>query len=487
MIKAKVKKHASLILLLSLTVLTKQVYGIETFTDVKEGTWYYNDVMKAKKNNIINGYEDNTFKPNNKVKKIEAVKIALESRGSFEIYGIKEKNWYDKYLIRGNGLGIELKEEDINDFATRQDVAEYIVRANYNQLDDNLDSIKDEVYDTDNKYILQLFKKGVIKGSEKIDGKTKTNPNNSVTRAEIAAMVNRSVDIKYLNNFKEERKKEANKIQEQMQKEQEKEVEKKKNNKSISMYNDLMKNKVIIPKTVQEYKAEIIDMISNKEFKRAIRLGPNASKDILDSEVKNITTAFKEVYNEYPEYGSYVNRIACNKTNSREGDVELNIFLVSTMKTENNIDKEQMIEDFEKEAEKLVNNLIKDGKINNDNSEYEKAKVLYNWVVDNTHYGKETYLESYTGYGQLIKKEAVCQGFVSSYNYLLRKVGIKDVKGVAGISKSNGRQDKHIWTKAILDGKEVIIDPTFGNTGGNREAYFDIPQERVNQLYGKPT
>ncbi|MEG1311599.1 MAG: N-acetylmuramoyl-L-alanine amidase [Romboutsia sp.] len=49
--------------------------GQENFTDVNESDWYYNDVCIGINAGYINGYEDNTFKPNQQISREEACKI----------------------------------------------------------------------------------------------------------------------------------------------------------------------------------------------------------------------------------------------------------------------------------------------------------------------------------------------------------------------------------------------------------------------------
>ncbi|MFR9296632.1 MAG: S-layer homology domain-containing protein, partial [Aedoeadaptatus pacaensis] len=53
----------------------KKQTAANPFTDVKEGEWYANAVVWAAKNKIVMGYEDNTFKPNQKVTREEMAGI----------------------------------------------------------------------------------------------------------------------------------------------------------------------------------------------------------------------------------------------------------------------------------------------------------------------------------------------------------------------------------------------------------------------------
>ena len=69
------KKTIAVILLLILTIsFTVETYA---FNDIYYGEWYYNNIIYLQKQHIIDGYEDNTFRPNNYVSKAEALKMLL--------------------------------------------------------------------------------------------------------------------------------------------------------------------------------------------------------------------------------------------------------------------------------------------------------------------------------------------------------------------------------------------------------------------------
>lgn len=48
------------------------------FRDVYTGDWYYDAICTAKKRQIVAGYEDNRFKPNQQVLLVEGLKMAIE-------------------------------------------------------------------------------------------------------------------------------------------------------------------------------------------------------------------------------------------------------------------------------------------------------------------------------------------------------------------------------------------------------------------------
>ena len=63
-------------------------------------------------------------------------------------------------------------------------------------------------------------------------------------------------------------------------------------------------------------------------------------------------------------------------------------------------------------------------------SDLEKAIVLHDYLAVNCEYDYENYLAnkipdaSYTAYGVLVNRTAVCQGYALAYKYLLNQTGI---------------------------------------------------------------
>lgn len=77
-------------------------YG-ESFVDVSAKSWYANTIAYAKQMNLIDGYEDGTFKPNNSITRAEAAKILAEAAGlTSENTGtfpdVAEGRWYTEYV-----------------------------------------------------------------------------------------------------------------------------------------------------------------------------------------------------------------------------------------------------------------------------------------------------------------------------------------------------------------------------------------------------
>ena len=92
-------------------------------------------------------------------------------------------------------------------------------------------------------------------------------------------------------------------------------------------------------------------------------------------------------------------------------------------------------------------------------SEYEKARVYYDWICQNCAYDYSAGDSSlsHIPYALFHDGTAVCDGYTGAYNLLLKLEGIS----CRGLSNAS-----HIWTVATLDGTDYHIDTTWGDSSG---------------------
>lgn len=111
------------------------------------------------------------------------------------------------------------------------------------------------------------------------------------------------------------------------------------------------------------------------------------------------------------------------------------------------------------------------GKITEDMSEYDKAKVYFEWICDNCRYD-HTYADmSHTGYRLFHEGIAVCDGYTAAYNLLLK---------LEDISCGTSSTADHIWTVAELDGTSCHIDTTWGDQSyGVEYDYFAMTEKEA--------
>lgn len=102
--------------------------------------------------------------------------------------------------------------------------------------------------------------------------------------------------------------------------------------------------------------------------------------------------------------------------------------------------------------------LWSDGTITAGMSQRDKALAYYTWVCENCVYDTAATDDSlsHIAYNLFEAGRAVCDGYTGAYNLLLLLEGIPCL----GLSGEN-----HIWTVATLDGTEVHIDTTWGDSG----------------------
>lgn len=73
--------------------------GEENFTDVSSSNWYYNEVCIAMNQGYINGYPDNTFRPNNPITREEATVIITNIKENKDTNYDKIVDFKDAYTI----------------------------------------------------------------------------------------------------------------------------------------------------------------------------------------------------------------------------------------------------------------------------------------------------------------------------------------------------------------------------------------------------
>lgn len=112
------------------------------------------------------------------------------------------------------------------------------------------------------------------------------------------------------------------------------------------------------------------------------------------------------------------------------------------------------------------------GELSESMTEAEKARVYYTWICENCVYDYTAgdHSLSHIPYNLFINGTAVCDGYTGAYNLLLK---------LEGIECSALSNDSHIWTVATLDGTQVHIDTTWGDSGPSTQySYFAMTPEQ---------
>ncbi len=238
------KKVSATLVAISIILSSFVVYGAE-FKDLDKSHWAYNNILKLKELNVINGYNDNTIKPENPVARSEFAKLfacvyvndkdadlglaktVLKSNFSTPIEG-----WYEKYIVLDAMFGLIVENDqkvhitNIDDKITRGEIAVMIARAIGESAINNNDDISDKktpetaeettAPDTDSPVtpqpvlpfsdqeafanikneVLIAYQSGIINGLP--DGTFQSEK--TATRAEAATMIDRYINFKKLQS-----------------------------------------------------------------------------------------------------------------------------------------------------------------------------------------------------------------------------------------------------------------------------------------------
>ena len=93
-----------------------------------------------------------------------------------------------------------------------------------------------------------------------------------------------------------------------------------------------------------------------------------------------------------------------------------------------------------------------------DASDYEKVRIVYTYVIENTQYQASDDDQSIAGV--FWKKEAVCAGYAGAVQYLLERIGVPCIY-VDG--STQGSTEGHAWNIVKLDGEYYYVDATNGD------------------------
>lgn len=175
------------------------------FSDTQTSDWYYLHMKMLVEKGGINGYEDNTFRPNNQITNAEFIKIivGLVDTGSI----VYDAHWAEGYIQKARGLGIieadELPENEYDEPIRRQRMAKFAAGTMEKVLKETpaadtleyIAKIKDwsDVCESCKPYVAEVYSKGVICGMP--DGTF--SGGSYTTRAEVTTMLVRMIDPSY--------------------------------------------------------------------------------------------------------------------------------------------------------------------------------------------------------------------------------------------------------------------------------------------------
>ena len=437
------------------------------FVDITENDWFYQNVAALYNLGLTNGKNDTShFDPFSEITIAEVITMAARLRSLYDLgeseFGASffrrdDQIWYEPYYeyLRYIGIiGTEFDEQP-NTPATRAQVAHLIANVLPAEL---FESINDDavtvgyatgqyIRDVDDytpyqQDIITLYRWGIVNGIDYIGSFA---PNATILRSEAAAMFTRLVDSDLRIT-----------LPWQIREDEE-----------VHSLGDLLKgnNAFFIapkPEDTNAIDADIRYMLARNERTIELDYGTPQSQQ----QARAIMNAFLSVMRAYPEQGYNKISISANSTNGK-----ITVRFSSTLYADDMIEfyRDKMLS----KAQTVREQLYATGKISSTMSEYEKAKVYFDWLCENCEYDftcSDTGI-GHSAYGVFQNKLAVCDGYTAAYNLLLKLEGIE-------CTATDRKDADHMWTIAVLDGTRYHIDVTWGDqTGTVAEQYFAMTEE----------
>jgi len=194
-----------------------------------------------------------------------------------------------------------------------------------------------------------------------------------------------------------------------------------------------------------------------KEYKNCIEDIKTISKD------ENLLTHLNNFVHPYHSFSSI------NTDIIDSGEINLKITYI--------YNKEE-IKKINEEVDKLINTLI----TNDITEDYDKLKVIHDYIINNTKYdlNNDKTKKSYNAYGTLFNHLATCNGYTDLMAIFLNKLGYDNYK-IATTNKTTG----HVWNVVKINNEWLHLDLTWDDpvSSDNKDylyhKYFLIDTEEL--------
>lgn len=469
-------------------LLTRNRIYTDQFADVPADSWYYEYAALGYEYGLFDGREDG-FAPGAEITVAELLTLSARLRAAYEGDIIPERGegelWYApyvSYLAEKNLMANSLISLDVP--ATRAQLAGIFAlslpESCYSGLNDALiaDAYASGKYIADvddhtpyQTQILWLYRQGLLQG---MDNAGSYRPDSTTTRAETAALVTRIVDpsLRITLDWVIP--------------------------PAWSLADVSFASLVASPESVNSAPAyndaAAIDALVRRMLaSNQHTIGLQYPRPITASDAQALVNAFAPAVKRYCE--QMYNTVEC-RYYLNSGMVHLDFYASSCMADagiRSASDNRDRIMRSERAAAQLsayrdavlakavaVHDLLwESGQISADMSQYDVAKVYFQWLCDNCEYdrvnARNESAHSHIAYSALIDGKAVCDGYTGAYNLFLKLEGI-DCYALAN--------NTHIWTVATLDGTEYHIDATWGDQDDRVEwSYFGMSEAASRQAH----
>ena len=130
-------------------------------------------------------------------------------------------------------------------------------------------------------------------------------------------------------------------------------------------------------------------------------------------------------------------------------------------------------------------------------NDYEKAKIVHDYVVNNASYDVEAAdqflnglgsdANAFTAYGILINQKGVCQGYAEAVQILLSLAGVKSELVIGDAMDDDGTYISHMWNLVLIDQGYYMLDATWDDPVGPKDIllhdYFLVDSETLKKTH----
>ena len=405
------------------------------FTDVNSLDYYYNAINTMYNRKAIYGYTDGTFRPRNNITIAESLTILYRMLGIEITHNPLNTVWYGDVFNEAISMGVITNKVDPNAFATRNDIANYII--SLYRLDITKTTVSNVFADTNTLVANTMYEKGIFVGSPSENGVV-FNGDLKITRGDLC-LVLYHLDKKISNPYTE---------------------------KVVVGDYVVQSNPVNYTDLVSVVRAlgESEDLTISIPYYRDL----NDMTFLTDLKL-NLKSAFEYCFSVYPEVFSFTTSMDIRVESNTYGVGQIYLYLSNP-----NYSREAIIsmrKQFYDSCNSTIELMYSRGDLNETMSDVDKAKVLFEYVAKTTKYDTNYDPASFTGFGAAIDGEAVCQGYTALYNQLCKLVGLR-VIGQTGIITETG--EAHMWSKIELDDVWWYCDTTFSDPIPDKENYCNL-------------
>lgn len=422
------------------------------FDDVNSNDWYYDSVMKMYESNIIKGYGDRRFGPNDKITHAQVLTI-LVRLADIDTTKYKDgSSWYSD-VAGWAKLNIDGLPSNLSTPATRFDISKYIVDIfKLENIDETSnEDVNNPFSDTNNSDALILYKYGITVGVPKEDGTLVFNGDSNLTRAQTCVMLDRLLEVEkpvWETDLRTEVQLHYSSLLD------------------YSYYDNIKEPDGSL--TIENFTNAWMYAMYTGCGEVDIHSDTRLNRSEIDAVKEDIIYSWYLARNKVLAHSSFYNSISvgCKFSGSADANERYNCTFTLKCKSKSQ-DIEEIkanISDFEYQCAQIIDEMYASGKLNNSMTMKEKSKVLYEYLDYRLQYDL-TYQNS-GAYATLRDNTGTCNGYTGLYNYLCTLAGIP-MEAASG----TGDTGSHIWSKINIDGINYHTDVTWGDPIPDRPNY----------------